>query len=77
MTCSEALERVFEYIDSSTSVELTLEIESHIAQCLTCHDRFQFEQLLKDRVRRSASVIQPEELAVRIAQLIARLSRAQ
>lgn len=75
MTCAEALERVFEYIDNSTTPELSAEIEGHIAQCLKCHDRFEFEQLLKARIRQAPQPAVRVQLLHRIEQLLA--SRAK
>jgi len=71
MTCAEALEKVFDYIDNSTIPELTSEIEAHITQCLNCHERFEFEQLLKARINRAAKLHAPEQLKQQIERLIA------
>lgn len=71
MTCAEALDRVFDYIDRNTTSELTAEIESHIAQCLTCYDRYEFEQLLKERVRSAPKLAAPKALEEQIEKLLA------
>lgn len=71
MTCAEALEKVFDYIDRNTTGELTVEIESHIAKCLKCHDRYDFERLLKERVRSAPKLATSDTLEKRIEQLIA------
>jgi mycothiol system anti-sigma-R factor len=48
--CRKVLARINEYLDGEVSGDLYVEIEGHLARCLPCHQRAEFERMLKSFV---------------------------
>jgi anti-sigma factor (TIGR02949 family) len=50
--CTEALQRLYEYIDRELSDEEQAEVRRHLDDCPPCRDRFMFEENVLRHVRR-------------------------
>ncbi|NTW38316.1 MAG: mycothiol system anti-sigma-R factor [Cellulomonadaceae bacterium] len=68
--CSEALARLFEFLDSEIAEGDGDRIRQHLADCEPCLSEYDVEDHLKKLVRRSCSEMAPVELHVRIRQQI-------
>lgn len=67
MSCEEALERLFEYLDGELEATDTARIEQHLELCKACYPRAQFErQFLEalERVKKKGPV--PESVQARV-----------
>jgi mycothiol system anti-sigma-R factor len=53
MTCQEAVDRLYEYIDSETDGITAARIEKHLDLCRLCCDHFEFEKSMKELVQKS------------------------
>ena len=45
--CRKILARLYEYLDGELPGEVYVEIQGHLARCLPCHERAEFERVLK------------------------------
>jgi mycothiol system anti-sigma-R factor len=52
MTCREAVDRLYEYLDSELDNVSTAQIKKHLELCRLCCDHFEFEKTLKDLVHK-------------------------
>jgi anti-sigma factor (TIGR02949 family) len=68
--CTEALSRLFEFLDAEIDETSGDRIREHLADCEPCLREFDIEDHLKKLVRRSCSESAPAELHVRIRQQI-------
>ncbi len=68
--CSEALARLFEFLDSEISEVDADRIRLHLADCEGCFHEYDIEHHLKALVRRSCSETAPAELHMRIREQI-------
>jgi anti-sigma factor (TIGR02949 family) len=66
--CTEALSRLFEFLDSEISEGDGDRIRQHLADCEPCLAEYDVEDHLKKLVRRSCHEVAPAELHVRIRQ---------
>ena len=66
--CSEALERLFEFIDAEIGELEGDRIRRHLADCEPCLSEYDVADHLKKLVRRSCTEVAPTELHVRIRQ---------
>lgn len=72
--CDEAMERLYEYLDSELD-EVTAEgIKSHLAACGGCSGGFDFERRLKVVVRERLSEEVPEQFIDRLRMVLDRES---
>jgi mycothiol system anti-sigma-R factor len=53
MTCEEAVQKLFEYIDKELDGASAAQIDKHLDLCRLCCDRFEFENSLKKIVQKS------------------------
>jgi mycothiol system anti-sigma-R factor len=53
MTCQEAVDKLYEYIDKETDDITAAQIEKHLDLCRLCCDHFEFERKMKDLVQES------------------------
>ena len=74
--CSEALARLFEFIDAEIDEVEGDRIRQHLADCEPCLSEYDVADHLKKLVRRSCAEAAPAELHVRIRQQLTVL-RAQ
>ncbi len=54
MTCNEAKEKLYEYLDNEIDKENYLHIKGHLERCRACNDKFEFEQSLKKHIKESS-----------------------
>lgn len=67
ITCQEALEHVFEYLDQELTPEVEAEVRGHLAACVRCTSRFGFEEVfLRFLEAKSRAQHAPPELRRRI-----------
>jgi anti-sigma factor (TIGR02949 family) len=66
--CTEALTRLFEFLDSEIGESDADRIRQHLADCEPCLSEYDVEDHLKKAVRRSCAESAPAELHVRIRQ---------
>ncbi len=75
--CREALERLFEFLDSEMPDSDCRRLKEHIAACQACHDAVDAEQHVRELLRRSCTESAPSALRVRvITQILVRRSRS-
>lgn len=53
MTCQEAVNRLYEYLDRELDNATAAQIENHLDLCRLCCDHFEFEQKIKELVHNS------------------------
>lgn len=51
MTCEEAMQRLFAYLDRALSGEPLEDFEVHLKECLACCDKLAFSRQLDDFVK--------------------------
>ena len=75
--CREALERLFEYLDSEMPDSDCRRLRDHISACQACHDAADAEQHVRELLRRSCTESAPSALRVRVlTQILVRRSRS-
>lgn len=53
MTCQEAVDKLYEYLDREIDDITAAQIEKHLDLCRLCCDHFEFEKKMKDLVQES------------------------
>ena len=71
--CSEALARLFEFLDAEIAEVDGDRIRQHLADCEPCLSEYDAGDHLKKLVRRSCSDVAPAELHVRIREQLMEL----
>jgi len=68
VTCEEAAERVFEWLDGELEEEMAARVGTHLETCAHCYPMLRFEQGFREAVTRAASGIggAPSDLESRI-----------
>ncbi|MBK8756494.1 MAG: mycothiol system anti-sigma-R factor [Actinomycetales bacterium] len=56
--CSEALLRVFEYLDGEMGLEDQAKVRAHLDQCAECFRQYDLDQMVKLVVKRSCAEVQ-------------------
>ncbi|WP_082812566.1 mycothiol system anti-sigma-R factor [Cellulomonas timonensis] len=64
--CTEALDRLFEYLDSELEAPDQQRVRAHLEECRPCLEEFDVEVVVKRLVRRCCQEEAPTELRVRI-----------
>lgn len=72
ISCEEALERVFAYLDHDLDEHARGEMERHLHRCRGCFSRTEFERRLKAQLRDTGRIDAPAALQTRIGQLLRR-----
>lgn len=70
ISCAEALERVYAFIDDSLRKTPQEELQRHLDECRHCFDRVEFEKLVKSRLQKLRSDESPETLRKRAEELL-------
>lgn len=70
ISCEEALQRVFEYLDRELDARAHGEMERHLHRCRNCFSRTEFERRLKEQLRETGRSEAPVALQRRIGQLL-------
>lgn len=60
--CSQALEKLYLFIDHEMDDASCDEIEAHIQSCAPCLDQYDLERVVKSLVLRSCNEVAPEPL---------------
>jgi mycothiol system anti-sigma-R factor len=68
MDCHEAASVVYLYLDGEVRAWRRLVIRRHLRRCPPCGEAFEFELVLRERVRESCCETPPAGLADRIRQ---------
>ena len=71
--CSEALARLFEFLDAEITEVDSDRIRQHLADCEPCLGEYDAGDHLKKLIRRSCSDVAPAELHARIREQLAAL----
>lgn len=68
VTCEEAAERVFEWLDGELQEEMASRVGTHLETCARCYPMLRFEQGFREAVSRAAGGIggAPRDLESRI-----------
>ncbi len=53
MTCQEAVDKLYEYLDREADDATIVQIEKHLDICRLCCDHFEFEKKMKELVQKS------------------------
>ena len=64
--CSDALERLWEYLDAELDALDSDVVRAHLAECQGCLDEYDVEVVVKNLVRRGCQETAPDTLRVRI-----------
>ncbi|MFC8191875.1 mycothiol system anti-sigma-R factor [Cellulomonas sp. NPDC057328] len=70
MRCSEAVERLWEYVDAELGTLDRDRVAAHLAECTPCLEEEQVEVVMKELVRRCCQEEAPVTLRVRIHEQI-------
>lgn len=54
ISCREAAERVYEYLDGELPADRAREVRCHVEQCKRCYPMYNWEQMFLDFIRESA-----------------------
>lgn len=72
LTCEQAMQRLFAYLNRALAGEASDEIEAHLQECLDCCDRLEFSRQLDAFVKsRLPDSPVPVDLRTRILQALA------
>ncbi len=53
LTCQEAAERIFEWLDGELDPELADQVGSHLETCARCYPRLRFERAFREALTRA------------------------
>lgn len=73
INCEEAVARFNDFLDNYLKGKTRKELVKHISECQHCFERFEFEQLLKSKVRQLPVNKKNQPLVSRIEKMIASL----
>ena len=66
ITCAEAVERLWEYLDGTLAVEDKAALEEHLGFCRICCGEVEFAKELRGFLARSASEQLPDDVRARL-----------
>lgn len=70
ISCDEALNHIFDFIDDHLRGKAQAELEHHLETCRHCFDRVEFEKLLKSRLSKLSAQTDSTALRKRVAELL-------
>ena len=71
LSCTEVLERIYEYLDGELTSDVEVQIREHLACCRRCYPHFRHEQVfLRFLERRATFAKAPPALRRRIMQML-------
>lgn len=56
MSCSEVLERIYEFLDRELTAEVEERIRAHLAMCKRCFPHFRHEEVFLQFIERRAQI---------------------
>lgn len=69
--CSEAVERLYYFLDGELTLERRAVIQRHLDECADCIEAYEFEAELRMAVSRGCREQVPDQLRLRIAKALA------
>jgi mycothiol system anti-sigma-R factor len=66
ITCAEAVERLWAYLDGTLTVEDKAALEEHLGFCIVCCGEVEFAKELRGFLARSAGEELPEDVRARL-----------
>lgn len=73
ISCSEAVRRLWEYLDETLDSEGRSSIEAHLARCRRCCGELEFAKELRRMLASAAEVDVPEAVLRRLSQTLEEL----
>ncbi|HEX5437689.1 MAG TPA: mycothiol system anti-sigma-R factor [Gemmatimonadaceae bacterium] len=71
LTCSEVVERIYEFLDGELTAEVEAQIRSHLAVCKRCYPEFEHERVFLRFLEKRALIEKaPPSLRKRIFQTL-------
>lgn len=72
ISCQEALERLYEYLDGELTPESAEEVQHHIEVCDACYPEVKFTTEFRDALHRAArgQPVCPDSLRQKVGQLL-------
>ncbi|MGY4645672.1 mycothiol system anti-sigma-R factor [Cellulomonas sp. URHB0016] len=64
--CTDALDRLWEYLDSELPELDAATVRSHLAECQVCLEEYDLDVVVKHLVKRGCQEVAPDALRVRI-----------
>jgi mycothiol system anti-sigma-R factor len=71
--CSEAVRRLWEYLDDTVEVDERVLVEEHLARCRTCCGELEFAKELRRMLREPATEDLPDDVMSRLHRTIEEL----
>jgi len=68
--CTDALDRLWEYLDAELEAPDSDVVRAHLAECQGCLEEYDVEVVVKNLVRRGCQEVAPEGLRLRIHEQI-------
>jgi anti-sigma factor (TIGR02949 family) len=76
LTCGQAIQQFFAYLDRALAGEALEDLEAHLEACLSCCDKLAFSRQLDAHVKeRLSDVSLPEGLEARVRHALERAAR--
>jgi anti-sigma factor (TIGR02949 family) len=68
ISCQEAAERIFEWLDGELDPEMNDRVGAHLRECARCYPFLRFEEAFREAVRRAGARTEPtpESLEARV-----------
>lgn len=71
MSCAEALERIYEFLDGELTADVEERIQRHLGVCRQCYPHFRHEEVFLRFLERRAQIVSaPPALRRRIMQML-------
>jgi len=71
--CEEALSRLFEFIDHELHPVHNHEMDGHMSRCRSCYSRLEFENRLREHLRKATQEKASDGLQNKVKSLISKL----
>jgi len=68
--CSDALDRLWEYLDAELEAPDSEVVRAHLAECQGCLEEYDVEVVVKNLVRRGCQEVAPDALRMRVREQI-------
>ena len=68
--CKQVLSSIYAYLDNDLEKGVLVEIRTHIELCRACFGCLEFEQLLREHMKKKTNHCCPDKLKLRIKNLI-------
>ncbi len=68
--CKQVLTSLYSYLDNDLDKSVVVEIKTHIELCRACFGCLEFEQLLREHMKKTTNHACPEQVKLRIKRLL-------